>query len=66
MERHALEENNMCYDDAHEFAKQELFKAVRQFMASNRVAAAVLEDNDIVVIVGERDQVKGLMEKVLL
>lgn len=56
----------MCYDDAHEFAKQELFKAVRQFMASNRVAAAVLEDNDIVVIVGGRDQVKGLMEKVLL
>jgi hypothetical protein len=46
----------MCLDDSHEFATQELFKAVRLFMARNGIAAAVLHDREIFIVIGEKDE----------
>lgn len=56
----------MCLSEAHEFAKQELFKAVRLFMERNKIASAVLKDGDIVIIVGVEKWTRELVEKTFL
>lgn len=45
----------MCLSEAHGFAKQELFMAVRLFMARTSVAGAVLHDDKIFIVIGGRE-----------